>query len=145
MAVTIIAENENEKSHLPITFAFFLPSSFSFSLQIFLKIAPPTQFFGYFIFSLQKNWMGLGGVENYVYTSEILCNNIWFFLCVLVGVFWCFFECFYCFWPCLKWFFAKIFKTSIFTAKENRWVAIASNLPSSKSNKSMETFWTKWT
>ena len=49
-----------------MTFTFSLSSPFWFSLQSYLKIALPTQFFGYFIFPFKK-WVELGeGGELYV-------------------------------------------------------------------------------
>ena len=59
VSVTIIANSgkiKMKKSHPPTTLAFPLPCTFWFPLKIFLKIAPPTHFFGKFISPLQKRW-----------------------------------------------------------------------------------------
>ena len=60
VSVIIIANSEKikmKKSHLFMTFAFPLPTPFWFPQQIFLKIAFTAQFFGNFIFLLQrKGW-----------------------------------------------------------------------------------------
>ena len=49
-----------KKSHLPMTFAFPLPSPFWFPLQIFLKIAPTTHFVLKISFRSFKNTGGTG-------------------------------------------------------------------------------------
>ena len=60
-----------------------------------------------FNFPLQKRGCDREEVENYVYSSKNLYNDIWLFLCVVVGAFLGFFECFYSILKCLMWFFAK--------------------------------------
>ena len=59
-----------------MTFVLPLTSPFWFSLQIFSKIAPPTQFFGNFISLFKKGGGTRIRAENYVYSSKNLNNNI---------------------------------------------------------------------
>ena len=75
--VIIIANSDKmkmKKSHLPMTFAFPLPSPFWFPPQIFLKFAPSTQFFGNFISPFKKRGETGRELENYVYSSKNLYN-----------------------------------------------------------------------
>ena len=59
-----------------MTLAFSLPSPFWFPMQIFLKFTPPTQYFCKFHFPLQKKGRDWQGVENYVFSSKKLYDNI---------------------------------------------------------------------
>ena len=83
-----------------------------------------------------KKRRGIG--RNKVYSPKTLWNNIFLFLCVPVRAFWCFFECFYCF-PCLIWFFVKIFPYFYNQIKHK---AVTRFCPPNK-NKPMETLQTK--
>ena len=97
--------------------------TFQLSKKIFLKIAALTKVFRNFI-SSSKN-----------------CVRVWKTMCICVKLyvtifeyFWCscwsllmFFECFYCCWPCLMWFFVTISQTKtshIFMTKYNKRQAI---------------------
>ena len=79
VSIKIIADSEKmrmKKSHPPSTFAFPLPCTFWFPIQVFLKIAPPTHFLEISFLPFKKGG-GRGGGENYVYSSKNLYNNIW--------------------------------------------------------------------
>ena len=58
-----------KKFHLSMTFTFLLPSPFWFPV---IKIVLPTQFFGNFIFPLQKKKWNWEGVKIYMYSSKNL-------------------------------------------------------------------------
>ena len=81
----------------------------------------------------KKGW-DLEGVENYVYSSKNLYNNIWLFLCVFVGAFWLF-KMFLLLSAIFDMFFSQKPRTSIFMTKWNKIQAISSILPSSDNNK----------
>ena len=107
------------------SYDLYISSSLTFQLskKIFLKIASPTKVFRNFISSLKN------------------CVRVWETMCICVKLyvtifeyFWCscwsllmFFECFYCCWPCLVWFFVTISQTKtshIFMTKYNKRQAI---------------------
>ena len=69
-----------------MTFAFPLPSPFWFPVQIFLKFAPAAHFFWNFISPFKNKGWNWEGVENYVHSSENLCNIISLFLYVFLNV-----------------------------------------------------------
>ena len=96
VSVTIITNREKMKVKKSHPLYNFCISSFLalLLLQIdFLKNCSTTQFFGNFIPSSEK---GLGGGRKlciFIPKSD-LRNNIWLFLCVFVGAFWCFLNVF---------------------------------------------------
>ena len=117
VSIIMIAISEKMKmkrSHPLGPMHFFSPTSFSFPDRFFIKLLTLRNFLKHSSPPLQKN----GQVENYVYSSENRCNNIWIFVCSFWSLL-MFFECFYCCWLYSIWFLVKTFqtKTSIFMTK----------------------------
>ena len=128
-----------KKSHLSMTFAFPLSSSYWFAQQKFLNIALTTYFFGNFISFLQNRGWDSQGIENYVYSSKNL-YNIWLFLCVPVGAFWSFLNVFAAAGHGMA--FCKSIQNLHFYDQIKQ-KTIGSILPSSGNKKTMGTFQTK--
>ena len=96
-------------SHITPPYGLCISSAFPlliYHTHPFKKIASPTQFWQNFIFPFKKKGWDWESVENYVYSSKNLYNNIWLFLCLVVEAFWIF-KYFYSCLPCLIWLFAK--------------------------------------